>query len=70
MQPLQNPASELSGEFYLMARPLPGVELSEIEEIYRATIKEFAETGVSEEALERFVSSREVIYDFLLTKRG
>ena len=55
----QNPASELAGEFYLMARPLPGVELSEIEEIYRETIKEFAETGVSEEALQRFVASRE-----------
>lgn len=54
-----NSASELAGEFRIMVRPFPGKTLAEMKEMVDASLKEFAENGFEDEALERFKASYE-----------
>lgn len=54
-----NPASELAGEFTLVARPYEGLGLAEMEKIMRESLREFEEKGVDADALLRFKASYE-----------
>lgn len=54
-----NSASELAGEFTLVAQTYPGIQLDSIEKEFRNAFKEFEEKGVDEEALERFKAGYE-----------
>jgi len=54
-----NSSAELAGEFSLIARVFPGTELSDIETAFRAALVEFEETGISDDALQRFKAGYE-----------
>lgn len=54
-----HPCSELTGRFALTVLPYPGRTLAEMEEMIRASLKEFEERGVNEDDLTRFKSSFE-----------
>lgn len=54
-----HPCSELTGRFLLTVLPYPGRTLAEMEEMIRASLKEFEERGVNEDDLTRFKSSFE-----------
>ncbi|MBI1287898.1 MAG: insulinase family protein [Flavobacteriales bacterium] len=56
---VQHPCQELAGQFQLTVLPYPGKTLAEMEEMIRATLKEFEERGVNEDDLKRFKSSFE-----------
>ncbi|MBL4616274.1 MAG: insulinase family protein, partial [Robiginitomaculum sp.] len=56
---VSHPCQELAGQFQLTVLPYPGKTLIEMEEGIRATLVEFEETGVSEDALARFKSTME-----------
>jgi zinc protease len=56
---VSNPCQELGGYFSLTVLPYPGKTLAEMEKMIRETLVEFEQTGVSDEALERFKSSHE-----------
>ncbi|MCF8257115.1 MAG: insulinase family protein [Flavobacteriales bacterium] len=56
---VSHPCQELGGYFNLTVLPYPGKTLVEMEKLIRATLVEFEETGVSDEALERFKSTYE-----------
>ncbi len=65
------PCFELSGEFTMMALANPGTKLSEIETVFRESLKEFEKRGVTEEDVKKYAAQREssVIYG-LSTVRG
>lgn len=54
-----NPCQELGGYFSMTVLPYPGRTLAEMEKMIRETLIEFEQTGVSDEALERFKSTHE-----------
>ena len=54
-----NSTSELAGEFTFIARPFPGNSLADMETAIRAAIEQFEETGVSDDALQRYKSQYE-----------
>lgn len=56
---VMNPCQELAGQFQLTVLPFPGKTLAEMEDMVRATLKEFEERGVNEDDLKRFKSSFE-----------
>lgn len=56
---VSHPCQELGGQFNMIVLPYPGRTLAEIEAMVRETLKEFEETGVSDDALERFKSTHE-----------
>jgi len=56
---VSNPCQELGGYFNLTVLPYPGKTLAEMEAMVRATLVEFEQTGVSDEALERYKSTYE-----------
>jgi len=56
---VQHPCQELAGQFQLTVLPYPGKTLTEMEEMIRATLKEFEQRGVNEDDLTRFKSSFE-----------
>jgi zinc protease len=51
--------SELAGEFIVQARAVPGQRLDSTEARLRRTLVEFARTGASAAAVQRFKASRE-----------
>jgi zinc protease len=56
---VSHPCQELGGQFNMIVLSYPGRTLAEIEAMVRETLKEFEETGVSDDALERFKSTHE-----------
>ncbi len=56
---VSNPCQELGGYFTLTVLPYPGRTLADMEAMIRATLIEFEQTGVSDEALERYKSTHE-----------
>jgi len=56
---VNNPCQELGGNFSMTVLPYPGRTLAEMEKMIRETLVEFEQTGVSDEALERFKSTHE-----------
>ncbi|WP_133273977.1 M16 family metallopeptidase [Hymenobacter radiodurans] len=54
-----HPCSELAGEFNITALSFPGKGLDSTEVLVRQTLAEFEKTGVSDEQVQRFKSSRE-----------
>jgi zinc protease len=56
---VSHPCQELAGQFQLTVLPYPGKTLAEMEEMIRATLKEFEERGVNQEDLDRFKSTME-----------
>lgn len=57
-----NSTSELAGEFTMRAVVFPQIKLADIETEFRNALKEFEQTGVTDEALERFKSSYEASF--------
>lgn len=56
---VSHPCQELAGQFQLTVLPYPGKTLAEMEEMIRATLKEFEERGVNEDDLKRFKATME-----------
>lgn len=56
---VSNPCQELGGNFSMTVLPYPGKTLAEMEKMIRETMVEFEQTGVSDEALERYKSTHE-----------
>lgn len=54
-----NPTSELAGEFVFVFVPYPGKSLADIEAEFRKALKQFEETGVRDEDIEKFRNSME-----------
>ena len=54
-----NSSSELAGEFIVIVSPYPNTSLADMEKIVRASLKEFEETGISDNAILRFKGSVE-----------
>lgn len=54
-----NPTSELAGEFTFVFVPYPGKALSDIEAEFRKALRQFEETGVRDEDIEKFRQSME-----------
>jgi zinc protease len=55
-----HPTSELSGEIMIMVDPFPGKKPADLLAIVRQSIEELGKTGVNDDDITRFKSSREV----------
>lgn len=54
-----NQLSELSGEFVFQFVPLPGKNLADMEQLYRASLDSFEKRGVTDEDIQKFKGSIE-----------
>ena len=56
---VQNPCSEVAGQFIISILPYPGISLAKIDSIVRATLVEFEKKGITNEDLKKFKASYE-----------
>ena len=57
-----HPTMELSGNFEVAVKAMPGTNLAETEKLLRACINDFEKTGFSSDALERFKATMEASF--------